>query len=479
MASNSINQFLEAYLQQDIYPLHMPGHKRNPAWFSVPGEHFCQGDITEIEGADNLLHPTGVIQSVQQRMATFYGALETFMLVNGSSAGLLAAVMGVCNQGDGLLMARNCHMSVYNGVILAGAKPVYVAPEMTGEAIAGGIAPEAIEQLLNQNPHVRAVVITSPTFEGFCSHVQAIARIVHQQGKVLIVDEAHGAHFGLHPAFPASAVKLGADIVVQSMHKTLPALNQSALLHVCSSRVDARRLKRCLAMVQTTSPSYLLLAQMEHCLCRMEQEGPQLFDGYVQLLEHTRQALAPNQSIRLLGKDMAGTHSIVDVDMGKLVFAIHSNAINGVQLAKQLRNEARVELEMSGLHHALAMTSVADTPEGLQRLVDGIQRINDRLPYGEKENHAALHGQLLWGNLAYTPREAVFQPETLVPLEESINRIASGFVIPYPPGIPAIVPGETITPQTVAYIQACMDNGIAVVGLEDGCLPVINEKETF
>jgi len=310
-------QDIQAYLEKEIYPFHMPGHKRNPM-FCVQGMHNL--DITEIPGMDVLSNPTGIILKLQEAIAAFYGADESHLLLGGSSAGIVAAICAVSSSQRALYVPRNGHVSIYNGVALSGATPHYILPEITPDGHAAGIKPEMLDNM----EEGAAVIVVSPTYEGFCSDIKEIAARVHSRNGILIVDEAHGAHFKFHDVFPASALEMGADIVVQSFHKTLPALGQMAVLHVQGARVDRARLQFYLRAIQTTSPSYMLMGQLDYALQTLWSRS-ELFDIYVDRLKRLRVAL-PNgdgYAINLVGKDIVGESGIADIDIGKLLFRIN------------------------------------------------------------------------------------------------------------------------------------------------------------
>ena len=232
-----LEQKLNELEQSDIYPFHMPGHKRAFLPFANP----YAIDITEIEGFDNLHHATGILQEAQQKAADLYGAKKTYYLVNGSTCGLLAAISAAVPRGEKILVARNCHKAVYHAMYLRQLVPVYLYPEDTAYGIQGQVTPQMVRKQLEQTPDIRAVVITSPTYDGVVSDIKNIADTVHAYGIPLIVDEAHGAHFGFSPEFPENATRLGADAVIMSVHKTLPAFTQTALLHLCSDRIAEKK----------------------------------------------------------------------------------------------------------------------------------------------------------------------------------------------------------------------------------------------
>ena len=475
-------EHLQAYLSKDIYPFHMPGHKRNPMF--LPTE-LAGLDLTEIPGMDVLRKPTGVIRSLQDAIAKFYGSDESYVLVNGSSAGVIAAICAVSSEGDRIYAARNGHVSMFNGMALAGAIPVYIMPELAPDGLAGGIIPETLDNMQDG----AVVFLVSPTYEGFVSDIRAIAEKVHNHNGILIVDEAHGAHFRFHDAFPDSALDLGADIVVQSFHKTLPVLGQIAVLHVKSPRVDVPRLRFFLQAMQTTSPSYMLMGQLDYAL-NMLWKRPELFDMYVNRLDALRKALTTDNSqlIRLTGQERIGQHGIYDIDRSKLLFCLDTTCNNGrtlglsphfddsaTSLSEILAAEYRIQLEMAAGRHLLAMTSVADTDEGIQRLWAAIGSMNikyeakaenpcytrgsiARTLDGTDTYHAPLPAQnhrisfvdslsvlnRFIPKLTLPPSQSIRQETETVPWEQAAGRIAGEIITTYPPGIALVTPGELI-----------------------------------
>ena len=415
----------------------MPGHKRNPM-FSPQG--LADYDLTEIPGMDILRSPCGIIRDLQDRISRFYNADESFLLVNGSTAGIIAAICATYREGGKLYAARNGHVSMYNGIALAGAFPIYILPEMTADGLAGGINPNIVDDLGEGDPFT--VLITSPTYEGFVSDIKSIAENVHSKGGILIVDEAHGAHFRFHDAFPDSALDLGADIVIQSFHKTLPALGQLAVLHVKGLRVDSSRLRFFLQAMQTTSPSYMLMAQLDYALS-MLWKRPELFDMYVSRLLALRKALTAeeDQAIKLSGAERIGKHGIHDIDQGKLLFSHNNESIYDI-----LAQEYRLQLEMGSNHHLLAMTSVADTDEGIQRLWAAMGSLNIKMEAGKQEI-SQLPSHIVIPELVLPPGGAITKETEVIPWEASPGRISAEIIASYPPGIALIAPGERIPPS--------------------------------
>ncbi|MBQ6555582.1 MAG: aminotransferase class I/II-fold pyridoxal phosphate-dependent enzyme, partial [Firmicutes bacterium] len=285
-----------------FYPLHMPGHKRKAAFLP---QDILSLDITEIDGSDNLHSPKDVIMQAQQRLADLYGADESIICVNGGSSGILAAVLGTCGARDTLLAVRNAHKSLQNALILCGAGAVYADAPVSSFGFALPVTAEIIEKALASNPDIKAVFIVSPTYEGFCADVAEIAEITHRYGKILIVDETHGAHFPFNAAFPENAVNRGADISVNSWHKTLPLPNQCAVLNIKTERVDVKRIKQAFSMVTTTSPSYIFMALTDYVRAYYA-ENPQIFDKYAESLQSIRKKLAGLENLALADNVIKG-----------------------------------------------------------------------------------------------------------------------------------------------------------------------------
>lgn len=450
-------------------------------------DFFCI-DITEIEGFDNLHHAEGILREAQERANRLYGADETFFLVNGSTAGILAAVMAAARPGEEILIARNCHRSVYHAALMQDLKVHYYRPKMIQEYdICDGVSAEEIGRLLDDHPAIKAVVITSPTYEGIISDVAKIAAAVHDRDKILIVDEAHGAHLDPHMG---GAVAAGADLVIHSLHKTLPSLTQTALLHVNGGRVNRDRLHGYLAMVQSSSPSYILMAGMDACVRFLEKEGKERFAFF---REQRENFLKKTENLRYLaiGKmtDLSeNEYALLDWDMGKILISVKDAGMTGKQLSDMLRDDYHMELEMAAATYGLALMTWMDTAEGWQRLADALLLIDDRI---EKERSgqtrrlikAAKEGMLQESGPAGewpqgTARAAAGLPRTVMTLaqafhseheevliKEAADRISADFINLYPPGIPLAVPGEKLTKMLLDHIAENVRKGFTVQGL--------------
>lgn len=452
---------LEERSKSEEYPFHMPGHKRRIEMFSHP----YQVDITEIEGFDNLHHPKGILAAAQERAAAFFGAEETYFLINGSTCGILAAMASCIRPGEILLMGRNSHKSAYFAAELAGAHAVYLYPKMdSARGIYGSILPEQVEEAMEQAGEVRAVFLTSPTYDGVVSDIGAIARRVHARGGILIVDEAHGAHFGLHPYFPREALACGADLVIQSLHKTLPSLTQTALLHVQGERADRERLRRYLGGFQSSSPSYVLIASIDRCIGTLEKRGPSYFDEYVEMLLDTRRQLGELRRLHLVtGREKE--LSCFAYDRSKIVISLENTEWSGEELMDRLRRNYRLELEMSAPGYVTALTSPGDSREGFGRLAEALRELDDTAKPGKKRWE-------FWGGqepneVVWPLCQAVNRPWERIPLEECQGRISAEYVYLYPPGIPILTPGESISKRLEGKLLELKRNGYSLEGMDD------------
>ncbi|MCL2225617.1 MAG: aminotransferase class I/II-fold pyridoxal phosphate-dependent enzyme [Defluviitaleaceae bacterium] len=430
---------IEDYLTRGLYPFHMPGHKRNAKFFPT---HSNMLDLTEIPCMDVLSSPRGIIKNFQKKIAEFFFAEESFFLVNGSSSGIIAALCAVFSDAEKkrpLFAARNSHVSFYNGLVFCGAKPTYFMPEITADGLAGGVSPKPFDDI----PQGAVVFLVSPTYEGFVSDIAAIAQKVHAANGILIVDEAHGAHFPFHERFPKSAMQLGADISINSLHKTLPAISGCAVLHANSARVDLSRLKFFINAMQTTSPSYMLMASCDFMLEKLWRE-PHLFEEYVTRLDNFRQELSGETgTLRLIGRERIGENAIFDMDDGKLLFASNTCADSAEEIAEIFAQKYKLQFEMAKGNHLLAMTSVADTAEGFARLNTAAREYGATCRTACTKPATAPSPTL--PEIILTPRQAAQSQTETIPAGHATGRISAEIIADYPPGIAKIVPGERIT----------------------------------
>lgn len=450
------------YSQSEDYPFHMPGHKRRIHHFMDP---FAI-DITEIDGFDNLHHAEGILLEAEQRAAKLYRSEETHYLVNGSTSGILAAVSACVPRGGRLLMARNCHKAAYHAVFLNGLHVTWVYPQTDMvRGIYGSIEPEEVRKMLEKEPEIRAVLLTSPTYDGVVSDIRSIADIVHVHGAILIVDEAHGAHFGMNPFLPERALSYGADLVINSLHKTLPSLTQTALIHVNGPRVDRIRLKKYLGIYQSSSPSYVLMAGMDCCIRMMKEQGEGMFRNFIRRLEQARACLSGLQKLHLVTGEEQELHCY-EYDRSRILISTENCGFTGQELYRKLREGYHIQPEMAAEHYVTILTSVADTQEGFDRLCTALTEIDDEITEKKDRDLCTDPGWLV-NEEVLNLEEAENSEKYPVLLEESAGGISGEYVYLYPPGIPLLIPGERISEQMIRRLQRYRREGFSLQGMND------------
>ncbi len=505
----NLQEKLQAYCASGIYPMHMPGHKRKLA--PVRGLPY-EWDVTEVEGTDDLHDADGILKEAMDRTGELVGSKRTWYLVGGSTCGNLAAVYAMVPRGGEVIAARNCHKSVYHAAELLELTVHWIHPAKIPEFdIPGSVDPAKVERLLKEFPDSAAVILTSPTYEGILSDVKEIARITHEAGKLLLVDEAHGAHLGLfrphalteeqqqekkqgkgqlekeqkgEEYFPDSAVHLGADVVVQSAHKTLPSLTQTAYLHRCSERVSEQALEQGLNIFETSSPSYPLMASLDGCTGWLLERGEESFRRWRERLHKLEQTACKWENLSLLGASSAAASKtafwgktdpydgfIYDRDPGKLLIRSRAGSCSGKGLQELLRRREGIEAEMSCGGNVLLMTSCADTDEDFERLRLALEHLNQEmgrtcskagiLSDGRNEPEFFLH--VLPGRqelcLARAAQLAMHGETVRMHPDSAVGRICAEYVTPYPPGAPLLIPGERITGKHVRQLQEMLRTG--------------------
>lgn len=477
----NLTEQLKIYGDSYIYPFHMPGHKRQD--MGMAGVEKM--DITEVDGFDNLHHAEGILKEAQEGMARVFGADHSFFLVNGSTAGLLTAISAAVPAGGKILIARNCHKAVYNAIYLRQLSVEYVYPMQTDLGIQGSIDPEDVKRMLEG---VGAVLITSPTYDGVVSDIAAIADIVHAYDIPLIVDEAHGAHFGFGEGFPQKALALGADLVIESMHKTLPAFTQSAALHVKGERISLEKIKRFLAMYQSSSPSYLLMAGLDRCTQMLEDGCSVLIGHWSQCLKDFYQKCEDLKHLYVVpfvdAKECHPWKGIFGKDNSKILILCHNTKMNGQQLAQMLLSNYGLQLEMDSGHYATALTSMMDTPVGFERLAEALHEIDEWLEAEYEEAKEIIEAEcrsqendVSWQQCIdslYQPRQKQFEIHQAMDLDserktflEAEGCVSTEFAYLYPPGIPFIAPGEVITAGLAKKVVQLQAAGFEIQGLSD------------
>lgn len=524
---NDILSKLDKYKDENIVPMHMPGAKRNKELIELymgdMGNPY-EKDITEINGFDNMHNAETIIKDAFDEAAELYGADESWYLVNGSTAGNMSAICGVTHKNDVVIMARNCHISVYNAVILNELNPVYIYPEYDEEyGYYKGITLKEIKVIVDKysSDHdrndIKAVILTSPTYEGNVSDIKSIAEYLHQYNIPLIVDEAHGAHFNFSESFPQSAVKSGADVVINSVHKTLPSLTQTAIMHINYGIVDVERIRRYWNIYQSTSPSYILMSSIARSLSIVKNDGDKLFAEYVDKLTILRNGLSELKHIRLINTD----------DISKLVLGYK----DAKWLYDTLFYKYKIQLEMSSIKYVIAMTSIFDSQEYYDRFLAALKEIDEELDnrvlaalkeideeidesiskYDREDilnskvdkdldnRFNSIHNGEADNRLNYSSinnqdngnkiNVVDFRDEQALTIAEAFNRrdlsgcdeiqmnnekiygkISGESVYVYPPGIPILCPGEVITRKIIAILEAAGEAGLEVVGVKEGAL---------
>ena len=508
---------LTEYAGSDAYPFHMPGHKRREIPDGIPGGFPDPYgiDITEIDGFDNLHHAEGILKDAMDEAAAIYGADRSWYLVNGSTCGILSAVFATTENGGKILTARNCHKAVYHAIYLNRLEAEYLYPEeITEFGINGGIRAEDVRKALEKdamrcagnsgdvrgkNTKIQAVLITSPTYEGVVSDIRAIADAAHEYGIPLIVDEAHGAHLEYADqchSFPKSALEYGADIVIQSLHKTLPCFTQTAILQVKGKFVDQDRVSRYLSMFQTSSPSYLFMAGMERCIRYMDGDGRNGMVRYEERLEHFMERMEGLQVLEVLDREICGKYrTVAGWDPSKIVVStMRAEDFHGEELAETLRRKYHLEMEMTAPEYVIAMTSLMDTEEGFERLGTALLEIDGALRHCVESEQQKEKGESKGKKRCETPEateskvshpvrrtlicEAMDADTERTALQDTVGKVSAEFVYLYPPGIPIITPGEVFTDVIVEKIVAYKAAGLLVQGPADPDADVILTCQT-
>lgn len=477
---------LEDYGNSDYYPFHMPGHKRKVEMGITSFPNPFSVDITEIEGFDNLHHAEDILKDSMYRAASLYGSDRTYYLVNGSTGGILSAICGLTTVGGKIIMARNSHKAAYHAALLNRLEPVYIYPDFVEEfGIQGGIDPGKIEEALytenregsgGEDKRVQAVFITSPTYEGIVSDIEAIAEIAHRGGVPLIVDEAHGAHFPFGQDFPKSALECGADVVIQSLHKTLPSLTQTAVMHIKDGWAKPQQVERYLSVFQSSSPSYVFLASAENCIDYMGRQGKERMERLGVMLGRFREEMKDLKYLRLADEIRCGDFHIKDRDISKILVSTRRSGLAGTEAAELLRSRFHLEPEMSCGKYVLFMTTLMDTENGLRRLGQALRYL-DETAGGTEQNEVGRAEVLTWlaGPLKEMEiSEAWGRRQRLVPVREAGGAVGGSFITVYPPGVPMIVPGEVITSEAIELIERNRRLNLTVEGLtQDGRISVL------
>lgn len=467
---------IAAYLNKGVTGFHTPGHKQgkgcSPEFLALMGKTCLQLDLTELPGLDNLRDPAGCIKEAQDQATSLFGAIQTFFLVNGSTAGIQAALLAVGAEGQEVLVPRNAHVAVLNGLVLSGGKPVLLPVEIDREwGIPLGCQMAEIEKQLTKHPAGTPLVITCPTYQGIVPDIESLVCFCRERGLPLIADEAHGAHLFFQEEKSLSAQKCKPDFVVHGAHKTLAALTQASLLHL-NNRRWSRKLQRTLNILQTTSPSYLLMASLDGMQQQMRERGRLLVRNTIELAEHFRSSVAKLEGYRVFAPECGWHH-----DPTKVAVSAAELGLTGWELAQILQEKYAIAVEMSDYYYALFLISIGHDSQDINRAIlalEGIRREYCRSPLTRLETPANLYEKST--PLLLTPREVFHQPQSAVMLSLAKGRIAGEPLAVYPPGVPLVWPGEVIEPEHIEYLQWAAGQGLKIEGLSiDGMVSVLSK----
>ena len=448
--------------------------KMAPAYFCIPGHRFGRGislelipedakdflhfDLTEVTGLDDLHQPSGVIKEAQELMAQLFCVKKSFFLVNGTTCGNEAMVLSTVKAGDKIIVPRNMHQSILSGLILSGATPIFIMPEWISQwNIWGGLSPDKVREMLKEQPDIKGVLMVSPSYYGVVDKVEKISKVCQEFGCLCMVDEAHGAHLYFSDDLPDGALTQGADICVQSFHKVAGALTQSSVMHVASKEIDVDVLQSNLQMLQSSSPSYLLMASLDAARYELAQQGWQMCDEALALAEYARGEIDKIDGINCLSKALVGKYEIGDIDLTKLVITATDIGIDGFALKKLLINDYNVEVELADHHNVLAVLTFANQKGEVTQLVEALKDIAGKLA-NKKPSREMLNSIPPLPKMQLTPREAHFSKKRKVVWQEAVDKIAGEAIIPYPPGIPVVYPGELISQEVWDYIERFRTN---------------------
>jgi arginine decarboxylase len=460
---------LLAHAKRDVVSFHTPGHKNgqgiDPKLRSFTGRNVWRMDVTVFPEVDSLHDPVGPIKKAQQLMAQAYGVKYSQFLINGSSSGNMAMLMASTHPGDSVILSRNAHKSTLSGVIMSGVWPIWIQPNIDQHLdIIFDSAPEQIEEALRQFPEAKAVFVTSPTYNGVVTDLKKIAEICHAQGKLLLVDEAHGAHLKFHKDLPISAVEAGADMCVQSTHKILGAMSQGSVLHVNSDLVDINRVRKILSILQTTSPNYVTLASLDAARKQVYFHGEKIFSRLIKIAEQARERINRLQRIYCLTQGEIRAKGY-DLDVTKLTLNVTRTGLSGHDVEELLAKKYNVQVDCADLFNLIAIMGVGTSRQDVERLVSAMEEI-DRMDVG-KEKNWVLQLPSLSTEMVMTPRDVFLQRSTKrVPLSKAAGHISAQTLTPYPPGIPVLIPGERITQEMIDFVRDLADKDVRISGQE-------------
>lgn len=462
-----IYEALERFREMRVVPFDVPGHKHgkgNPELTAFLGEKCVSIDVNSMKPLDNLCHPVSVIREAEILAADAFKAADAFLMVNGTTSSVQSMVLSCCKRGDKIILPRNVHRSVINALVLCGAIPVYVNPEVnTKLGISLGMSREQVQKAINENPDAVAVFVNNPTYYGICSDLRAIVKMAHEAGMLCLADEAHGTHFYFGENMPVSAMEAGADMASVSMHKSGGSLTQSSLLLI-GKNVNAGHVRQIINLTQTTSGSYLLMSSLDISRRNLALRGKEVFRKVVQMAEYTREEINAIGGYYAYGKELINGDSIFDFDPTKLSVHTRDIGLAGIEVYDILRDEYDIQIEFGDIGNILAYLSIGDRIQELERLVSALAEIHRRY---QRDSSGLLSQEYIDPEVVSSPQEAFYSKKKSLPIHESVGYVCSEFVMCYPPGIPILAPGERITKEILDYIDYAKAKGCSMTGPED------------
>ncbi len=469
-----IYEALEAFRGERIVPFDVPGHKRgqgNPELTKLLGKQCVGIDVNSMKALDNLCHPVSVIKEAEELAADAFGAAHAFLMVGGTTSSVQSMVLSVCKKGDKIILPRNVHRSVINALVLCGATPIYVNPDMDRRlGIALGMRLSQVERTVSEHPDAVAVLVNNPTYYGICSDLKRIVELAHGHGMRVLADEAHGTHFYFGENMPLSAMAAGADMASVSMHKSGGSLTQSSFL-LTGPDVSPGYVRQIINLTQTTSASYLLLASLDISRRNLALRGRQEFAKVTALAEYARKEINQIGGYYAYTAELINGDSIFDFDRTKLTVNTLGIGLAGIEVYDLLRDEYDIQMELGDIANVLAYISIGDRERDTERLIGALEEI--RRKYGRDD--ANLYTQeYIEPKVAVSPQSAFYAEKESLPLRETKGRICSEFVMCYPPGIPILAPGEEITEEILEYIIYAKEKGCSMTGPEDAGIERLN-----
>ena len=468
-----IYEALQTFRQMRVVPFDVPGHKHgrgNPELTAFLGEQCVSIDVNSMKPLDNLCHPVSVIHEAEVLAAEAFGAAHAFLMVGGTTSAVQSMVLSTCKRGDKIILPRNVHRSVINALVLCGAIPVYVNPEVDRRlGISLGMQREQVAKAITENPDAVAVLVNNPTYYGICSDLKAIVEMAHQAGMYCLADEAHGTHFYFGEDMPVSAMAAGADMAAVSMHKSGGSLTQSSLLLV-GSRMNVGHVRQIINLTQTTSGSYLLMSSLDISRRNLALRGKEVFAKVVSMAEYAREEINAIGGYYAFGKELNG-NSVFDFDPTKLSVHTRDIGLAGIEVYDILRDEYDIQIEFGDIGNILAYLSIGDRRQELERLVSALAEIRRRY---QKDSNGLLSQEYIAPEVVLSPQEAFYAEKKSLPLKESAGCVCSEFVMCYPPGIPILAPGERITKEILDYIAYAKVKGCSMTGPEDPQIEHLN-----